>query len=265
MISRLALTDALVLMPKFSSTLRTILGIKRNLLKWLQLPMNPASSNFDEFTLVRAGHLNKLPRTLVTPQVPDSFFLGKAFTSRSYSQLAMTPNFRIEQFLFSKPMGMQKTSPLKRSVIVQHKIHSTMILWGHPASEAILEHEPPPHPLPNHKQSYSGEPPEVELKELPPHLISIVGGRQQLPIHYANELWNVEEKSALVKCAKVHKRARRLETFCDTSESINPEFSTHKILMEEDYAPAVQHQRRVTPKIHDVIKKEVEKLLKLID
>ncbi|GJY27070.1 hypothetical protein Tco_0401796 [Tanacetum coccineum] len=45
------------------------------------------------------------------------------------------------------------------------------------------------------------------------------------------------------------------------SEVINPEFCTHKILMEEDYAPAVQHQRRVNPKIHDVIKKEVEKLL----
>ncbi|GJW89028.1 reverse transcriptase domain-containing protein [Tanacetum coccineum] len=31
--------------------------------------------------------------------------------------------------------------------------------------------------------------------------------------------------------------------------------------MEEDYEPAVQHQRRVNPKIHDVIKKEFEKLL----
>ncbi|GJV75569.1 reverse transcriptase domain-containing protein [Tanacetum coccineum] len=31
--------------------------------------------------------------------------------------------------------------------------------------------------------------------------------------------------------------------------------------MEEDYKPTVQHQRRVNPKIHDVIKKEVEKLL----
>ncbi|GJT01076.1 reverse transcriptase domain-containing protein [Tanacetum coccineum] len=30
--------------------------------------------------------------------------------------------------------------------------------------------------------------------------------------------------------------------------------------MEEDYEPAVQHQRRVNPKIHDVIKKEVEKI-----
>ncbi|GJX88064.1 reverse transcriptase domain-containing protein [Tanacetum coccineum] len=31
--------------------------------------------------------------------------------------------------------------------------------------------------------------------------------------------------------------------------------------MKDDYEPSVQHQRRVNPKIHDVIKKEVEKLL----
>nr|GFA05066.1 reverse transcriptase domain-containing protein [Tanacetum cinerariifolium] len=34
-----------------------------------------------------------------------------------------------------------------------------------------------------------------------------------------------------------------------------------KILLEEDYSLKVQSQRRVNPKIHDVIKKEVEKLL----
>nr|GFA49957.1 DNA-directed DNA polymerase [Tanacetum cinerariifolium] len=39
------------------------------------------------------------------------------------------------------------------------------------------------------------------------------------------------------------------------------EFCSHKILLEEDYSPKVQSQRRVIPKIHDVIKKEVEKLL----
>ncbi|GJW86388.1 reverse transcriptase domain-containing protein, partial [Tanacetum coccineum] len=44
-------------------------------------------------------------------------------------------------------------------------------------------------------------------------------------------------------------------------KGINPEFCTHKILMEDDYKPEVQHQRRVNLKIHDVIKKEVEKLL----
>ncbi|GJR46324.1 reverse transcriptase domain-containing protein [Tanacetum coccineum] len=74
----------------------------------------------------------------------------------------------------------------------------------------------------------------------------------------AKEL-DVEEKSALVKVLKSHKRA--LAWKLSDIQGINPEFCTHKILMEEDYAPAVQHQRRVNPKIHDVIKKEVEKLL----
>nr|GEY64313.1 reverse transcriptase domain-containing protein [Tanacetum cinerariifolium] len=42
---------------------------------------------------------------------------------------------------------------------------------------------------------------------------------------------------------------------------IDPKFYSYKILLEEDYSPKVQSQRRVNPKIHDVIKKEVEKLL----
>nr|GFB96647.1 reverse transcriptase domain-containing protein [Tanacetum cinerariifolium] len=41
----------------------------------------------------------------------------------------------------------------------------------------------------------------------------------------------------------------------------DPEFCSHKILLEEDFLPKVQSQRMVNPKIHDVIKKEVEKLL----
>ncbi|GJX71894.1 hypothetical protein Tco_0309065 [Tanacetum coccineum] len=44
-------------------------------------------------------------------------------------------------------------------------------------------------------------------------------------------------------------------------KGINRNFVTHKILMKRGLHTAVQHQRRVNPKIHDVIKKEVEKLL----
>nr|GFC44550.1 reverse transcriptase domain-containing protein [Tanacetum cinerariifolium] len=46
-------------------------------------------------------------------------------------------------------------------------------------------------------------------------------------------------------------------------KGIDPEFCTHKILMEEDFEPTVQHQRRVNPKIHDVIKQEVIKLFEV--
>nr|GFA38580.1 DNA-directed DNA polymerase [Tanacetum cinerariifolium] len=68
-----------------------------------------------------------------------------------------------------------------------------------------------------------------------------------------------DEKTALITVLKSHKRAIAWKLF--DIKGINPEFCTHKILMEEDFKPAVQHQRRVNPKIHDVIKQEVFKLL----
>ncbi|GJT73782.1 reverse transcriptase domain-containing protein [Tanacetum coccineum] len=69
------------------------------------------------------------------------------------------------------------------------------------------------------------DPHELELKDLPSHLeYAFLEGTDKLP-------------------------------------GIDPSFCTHKILMEDDFKPAIQHQRRVNPKIHEVIKKEVIKLL----
>nr|GEZ57120.1 reverse transcriptase domain-containing protein [Tanacetum cinerariifolium] len=45
-----------------------------------------------------------------------------------------------------------------------------------------------------------------------------------------------------------------------TSPTLTP-FRNSDFLLEEDFEPTVQHQRRVNPKIHDVIKQEVIKLL----
>ncbi|GJU98251.1 hypothetical protein Tco_1327522, partial [Tanacetum coccineum] len=103
------------------------------------------------------------------------------------------------------------------------------------------------------------EPPEVELKELPPHLeYAFLEGDDKLPVIIAKDLKD-EEKAALLKVLKSHKRA--IAWKLSDIKGVSPEFCTHKILMEEDYEPSVQSQRRVNPKIHDVIKKEVEKLL----
>nr|GFA18052.1 reverse transcriptase domain-containing protein [Tanacetum cinerariifolium] len=99
----------------------------------------------------------------------------------------------------------------------------------------------------------------VELKDLPHHLeYAFLEGDKKLPVIIVKELGD-EEKSALIKVLKSHKRA--IAWKLSDIQGINPEFCTHKILMEEDYKLAVQHQRRVNPNIHDVIKKEVEKLL----
>nr|GEW48335.1 reverse transcriptase domain-containing protein [Tanacetum cinerariifolium] len=103
------------------------------------------------------------------------------------------------------------------------------------------------------------EPPEVELKDLPPHLeYAFLEGDDKLPIIIAKDL-SVKEKTALITVLKSHKQAIAWKLF--DIKGIDPEFCTHKILMEEDFEPAVQHPRRVNPKIHDVIKNEVLKLL----
>nr|GFC81703.1 reverse transcriptase domain-containing protein [Tanacetum cinerariifolium] len=57
------------------------------------------------------------------------------------------------------------------------------------------------------------------------------------------------------------KPRRRLAWKLTDIKGIDPEICSHKILLEEEHSPKVQSQRRVNPKIHDVIKKELEKLL----
>nr|GEV93654.1 DNA-directed DNA polymerase [Tanacetum cinerariifolium] len=103
------------------------------------------------------------------------------------------------------------------------------------------------------------EPPELELKELLSHLeYAFLEESDKLPVIITKDLKYVE-KEALIKVLKSHKQAIAWKIF-DT-KGIDPRFCTQKILMEEDYKPTVQSQRRVIPKIHDVIKKEVIKLL----
>nr|GFC51156.1 reverse transcriptase domain-containing protein [Tanacetum cinerariifolium] len=108
-------------------------------------------------------------------------------------------------------------------------------------------------------KSLIDEPPEVELKDLPPHLeYAFLEGDDKLPVIIAKDL-RVEEKAALIKVLKSHKQA--IAWKLSDIKGIDPEFYTHKILMEDDFKSAVQHQRRFNLKIYDVIKKEVLKLL----
>nr|GEY69655.1 reverse transcriptase domain-containing protein [Tanacetum cinerariifolium] len=108
-------------------------------------------------------------------------------------------------------------------------------------------------------ESSIDKPPEVELKDLPPHLEYVfLEGDDKLPVIIAKDLSD-EEKTALITVLKSHKRA--IAWKLSDIKGINPEFFTHKILMEDDFEPTVQHQRRVNPKIYNVIKKDVLKLL----
>ncbi|GKF93587.1 hypothetical protein Tco_0283287 [Tanacetum coccineum] len=77
--------------------------------------------------------------------------------------------------------------------------------------------------------------PNFELKELPPQLeCAFLEGNDKLPVIIAKDLKD-EEKAALLKVLKSHKRA--IAWKLSDIKGVSPEFCTHKILMEEDYEP----------------------------
>nr|GEU89138.1 reverse transcriptase domain-containing protein [Tanacetum cinerariifolium] len=95
--------------------------------------------------------------------------------------------------------------------------------------------------------------------ELPSHLeYAFLEGTDKLPVIISKELKD-EEKFALSNVLKSHKReiARKISDI----KGIDPRFCIHKMIMEDDFKPTIQHQRRVNPKIYEVIKKKVIKLL----
>nr|GFA97090.1 reverse transcriptase domain-containing protein [Tanacetum cinerariifolium] len=86
------------------------------------------------------------------------------------------------------------------------------------------------------------EPPEVEPKELPPHLeYAFLSDNGKWPVIIAKDL-SSNEKIALINVLKTRKKA--IAWKLTDIKGIDPEFCSHKILLEEDYSPKVQSQWR---------------------
>nr|GEY02075.1 reverse transcriptase domain-containing protein [Tanacetum cinerariifolium] len=106
--------------------------------------------------------------------------------------------------------------------------------------EALLNNDPEP---PSNQKDYF---PSVhkDLKvELPPHLkYAFLGDNEKWPVIIAKDL-NVNEKTALINVLKSRKKA--IAWKLTDIKGIDPEFCSHKILLEEDFSPKVQSQRRV--------------------
>nr|GEW26324.1 DNA-directed DNA polymerase [Tanacetum cinerariifolium] len=301
----ISFTDALILMPKFASTLKALIGNKEKLSEMARTPMNEHCS---------AIILNKLPKKLEDPGkflIPCEFpgmyeclalaDLGASINLmplsvwKKHSLLELTPTcmtLELADRTESKPIGIAKDVKVKVGILtpsddpIVSTTFPTLTPFGDSdfllfeEADAFLGLEDDPdspefdpsyydlegdilllEAILNTKtiKSFVDKPSKVELKDLPPHLeYAFLEGNNKLPVIIAKQLGD-EEKSALIKVLKSHKRAIAWKLF--DIQGINSEFCTHKILMEEYYKPVVQHQRRVNPKIHDVIKKEVEKLL----
>ncbi|GJT59073.1 reverse transcriptase domain-containing protein [Tanacetum coccineum] len=321
----ISLTDALILMPKFASTPKALIGNKEKLSEIARTPLNEHCS---------AVILNKLPKKLGDPGkflIPCDFpqELGmsayplailaskhkshaiirveKAFSFGAHSYLRsflktgralidvyegeLTVRVGKEAVTFNLDQTSRYSSNYDDMTVNQIDViemaceeYSQEVLEL-PSGSVILsllersfdaflalEDEPT---SPEVDDSYYDPEGDILLLEtflndgplLPPptqgnYLPEI---RKELKVCEAktnksfNEINLPNERSPLIKVLKSHKRA--IAWKLSDIKGINLEFCTHKILMEEDYKQAVQHQRRVNLKIHDVIKKEVEKLL----
>nr|GEY62563.1 DNA-directed DNA polymerase [Tanacetum cinerariifolium] len=284
----ISFTDALILMPKFASTLKALIRNKEKLSEMARTTMNEHCS---------AVILNKLPRKLGDPGkflIPSDFvvvdfepdprvplILWRCFlkTSRDLIDVhkgELTLRIGNEAITYNLDQTVRYSANYNQ--ITANKINvveSACEEYSQEEANAFLGLENDPDSSKVNPFYYDSEGDILLLEailnsdtsspspimnnlclRLPPHLeYAFLEGDNKLPVIIAKELGD-EEKSALIKVLKSHKRA--IAWKLSDIQGINPEFYTHKILMEEDYKPAVQNQRRFNPKIYDVIKKENE-------
>ncbi|GKD87624.1 hypothetical protein Tco_1358778 [Tanacetum coccineum] len=97
------------------------------------------------------------------------------------------------------------------------------------------------------------------MKDLPNHLdYAYLHGDKSFPIIISSELSNKEKISLL---QVLEKRKGAIAWKMSDIKGISPSYCTHKILMEDDFKPVIQPLRCLNPKVQDVMKNKIVKLL----
>ena len=100
---------------------------------------------------------------------------------------------------------------------------------------------------------------ELVLKELPTHLkYAFLELPKNKPVIISARLSDTE-KQRLLEILRKHKES--IAWSIQDLKGISPSICMHKILLEENARPTVEHQRRLNPVIKEVVKKEVLKWL----
>nr|GEY04758.1 reverse transcriptase domain-containing protein [Tanacetum cinerariifolium] len=252
----ISFADALLLMPKFASTIKSLLINKDKLFELAKIPLNENCS-----TML----LKKLPEKLGDP---GKFLIPCDFSGMDvcYALADLGASINLMPLSIWKKLSIPELTPTRmtleladRSITrpkgVAKDVFVKVRKFYFLTDFVVVDFEADPRvPL------ILGR----SFLRTGRALIDVYGeeitlrGVDKLPMIIDKDL-KVDEKEALLKVLKSHKKT--IAWKITNIKGINPWFYTHKILMEEDYKPAVQSQRRVNPKIHEVIKKEVIKLL----
>ncbi|KAK1650089.1 hypothetical protein QYE76_067894 [Lolium multiflorum] len=103
------------------------------------------------------------------------------------------------------------------------------------------------------------EDPVFDLKPLPDNLkYAYIDDKKTYPVIISAKLLDFEEER-LLEILKKHRGA--IGYTLDDLKGISPAICQHAINMEDDAKPVVEHQRRLIPKMKDVVRNEVLKLL----
>ena len=117
----------------------------------------------------------------------------------------------------------------------------------------------PPHNLHSVCILREEDAPKVELKQLPPDLrYAFLGPNSTYPI-IVNAQLNGEQVDKLLRRVRDHRKI--IGYTIDDLKGISPSFCMHRIHLEDDCTPTIEHQRRLNPNMREVVKKEIMKLL----
>jgi hypothetical protein len=101
--------------------------------------------------------------------------------------------------------------------------------------------------------------PKVDLKPLPKGLkYEFLGPDKTYPVVVSDEL-SPEENEKLLILLKKHRKV--IGYSINDLKGLSPAFCTHRIPMEDQCKPVVDHKMRLTHAMREVVKKEVIKLL----
>ncbi|XP_071924761.1 uncharacterized protein [Coffea arabica] len=103
------------------------------------------------------------------------------------------------------------------------------------------------------------EPPKLELKPLPTHLrYEFLGENNTLPV-IVNAYLDEEQCAKLLRVLRRHKKV--IGWTISDIKGISPSICMHRILMEDNYKPVVETQRRLNPNMKEVVRNEILKWL----
>nr|GFB00733.1 reverse transcriptase domain-containing protein [Tanacetum cinerariifolium] len=215
----ISFSDALLYMPKFASTFKNLLNNKEKLFELANTPVNENCS-----AVILKKLLEKLGDPELTLRVSDEAITFKVGDTLRYSYNDAELINRIDVIDIACEEYSQEVLGFS-----DNSRSGNLTL----TSEPIIAISSPS------LTPFKGidEPPELELEDLPSHLeYAFLEGTDKLTIIIAKNLKD-EEKERIIKVLKSHKQEITWKLF--DIKGIDLQFCTHKILMEDDFKPAV--------------------------